>query len=144
MSTFPPVVFENQVRFAETDRQGIVFFGAFFTYMDETYSAYSRAIGYPYSELDGWTTHVAHAALDYHGQATFEDVLENGMRITAIGNASITAEYAVRHKHDHTPIASGTMVHVAVDEDTDDPIRVPESFRDAVKAYQATRPDEST
>lgn len=141
MTDFPPIVFENQVRFAETDLQGIVFFGAFFTYMDETYSAYCREIGHPYSQLSGWTTHVAHADLDYHDQATFEDILENGMRITKIGTASITAEYAVRHKHDETRIASGDMIHVAVDPATDEVIPVPNAFREAVTDYQTTPPD---
>lgn len=140
MANFPPVVFENQVRFDETDLQGVVFFGTFFTYMDETFNAYCREIGLPYSTFDGWTTHVAHAELDYHGQATFEDILENGMRIESIGDASITAEYAARHQRDDEPIASGKVVHVAVNNNSDDVVRVPDPFRDAVTAHQNTRP----
>lgn len=141
--TQPPVVYRNQVRFQETDQQGIVFYGTFFTYQDEAVNNYLREIGYPYETLEdnGWTTHTVHADLDYYAPAEFGDYILNRLRITAISNSSFTAEYTAERETDNETLADGTVVHVAVDHETGEPIRVPQAFRDAVTDYQDTQPD---
>jgi acyl-CoA thioester hydrolase len=82
-----PVIRTDRVRFAETDAQGIVFYGTYFTYMDEAFNALLRAIDYRYERMheEGWTTHVAHADLDYHAAARFEDVIESRLGTVRIG-----------------------------------------------------------
>lgn len=139
----PTIVFRNQVRFQETDRQGIVFYGTFFTYQDEAVNNYLRTIGYPYHRLEenGWTTHTVHADLDYYAPAEFGDTILNRLRIAAISNSSITAEYTAERETDNEKLAEGTVIHVAVDHETTEPIRVPPDFRDAVVDYQHTPPD---
>lgn len=138
-----PVVYENRVRFAETDQQGIVFYGTFFTYQDEAFNAFLRAIDYRYSKMEseGWTTHIAHADLDYHAPARFEDVIENELRVAAIGTSSITIDYTAHRSDDQTLLADGHAVHVTVDTETDTSIPVPDAFRDAVIDAQAEPPD---
>ncbi len=139
----PTVVYRNQVRFQETDRQGIVFYGNFFTYQDEAVNNYLREIGYPYQTLEenGWTTHTVHADLDYFAPAKFGDYILNRLRIAAIRNSSITAEYSAERETDNEKLAEGTVVHVAVDHGTTEPIRIPSDFRTAVTEYQHTPPD---
>lgn len=138
----PPVVLENRVRFAETDQQGVVFYGTFFTYQDEAFNAYLRAIDYRYRRMraEGWTTHIVHAELDYEAVAEFEDVILNELRITAIGDSSITFEYTARRDTDDETLATGNATHVTVATETDEVCRVPGDFRDAVVAYQDEPP----
>lgn len=142
-SNQPPVVYQNQVRFQETDRQGIVFYGTFFTYQDEAVNNYLRSIGFPYHKLEdnGWTTHTVHADLDYYAPAEFGDIILNRLQIEAISNSSITAEYIAERKTNNEKLAEGTVVHVAVDHETTEPIPVPPDFRDAVVDYQHIPPD---
>lgn len=139
----PPVVVENRVRFAETDLQGVVFYGTFFTYQDEAFNAYFRRIGHPYQTLleRGWTTHTVHADLDYYAPARFGEVVRNGLRFRAIGDSSLTAAYAAWRKDSGERLAAGTVVHVAVDPETDESVRVPEYFREAVVGFQDHPPD---
>ncbi|ADD06136.1 thioesterase domain protein [Natrialba magadii ATCC 43099] len=181
-ATFQPV-FENRVRFAETDLQGIVFYGEYFTFQDEAISAYLRELEYGYEEMvdDGWQIHVVNAELNYRDGAQFGDRLMNEARVVEVGNSSITFEYRVRRvgrdegrreraeleleseergESDGTDrdeldesdtdgpdggdanetgepiLAEGTVTHVGVDLETEEPIRIPDAFRDAVVALQ--------
>lgn len=138
-----PVLLENVVRFAETDLHGHVFFGEFFTYMDETFNELLRRIDYRYERMhaEGWTTNIVHAELDYRAPAAYEDVVENRMRIEAIGERSLTATYEAGHP-DGTTLATGEIVYVAVDHDGEDgAVPVPDAFREAVTAFQDVPPD---
>jgi acyl-CoA thioester hydrolase len=134
-------VFENRVRFAETDAQGIVFYGEYLTFMDEAFSAFVETVGYPYGSFEerGWDIHVVHAEVDYHAPAEFADELVNGMRVSAIRRSSITFDWVCRQR-DGERVASGSVVHVAVDGDGES-VRVPDGFRDAVVEFQAVPPD---
>jgi acyl-CoA thioester hydrolase len=132
-------VWETRVRYAEVDGQEVVFYGNYFTYQDETFMAFLRAIEHDWLDLDGWEMHVVHADLDYRGQARFGDELVCGMRATAIGTASITFEWRCRTR-DGRLCAEGEVVHVAVD-DNGEKIRIPDDFREAVVAYQEEPPE---
>lgn len=136
-------VWENRVRFAETDQQGIVFYGNYVTFQDETFNAYLREIDHEYATLESsaWDVHVVHVELDYRSPARFEDVLVNSLRADAIRESSIDFEYAVRRKEDDEVIAEGELTHVAVDAETGEPIRVPDEFREAVVDFQDVAPD---
>lgn len=135
-------VFENRVRFAETDAQGVVFYGTYVTYQDETFSAFLREIGYPYDAFEelGWDVHVVHVDLDYHAPARFADELVNSLRVDAIRESSAEFAYACR-KRDGTSLVDGNVTHVAVDSETGRPTRIPQEFRDAVVAFQDVPPD---
>lgn len=139
----PPVIWENRVRWAETDRQDVVFYGTYFTYQDETQIEFFRRIGYPYDRIEdeGWTTHIVHAELDYRAPARFDDVVVNRMRADAIGHASLSLAYLATREADDAVLVEGNVTHAFVDEASGDPIRVPQAFRDAVVAFQHAPPD---
>ena len=134
-------VYENTVRFEETDAQGIVFYGNYATYQDEAFTEYMDAIGYPYEGADerGWDVHVVDLSLQYHKPAQFRDRLTNAFRASRIGNSSITFEYECRNA-DGDLLVDGSVTHVVVDE-SGSPTRVPEAFRDAIVAFQAEPPE---
>ncbi|WP_247729116.1 acyl-CoA thioesterase [Halovivax limisalsi] len=131
-------VFENRVRLQETDRQGIVFYGTYFTYQDEAIASYRRAIGFGGAFVDeaDWTTRIVATDLAYSDSARFEDVLENEVRVRRIGETSITFDYRVCREADGRRLAEGTATQVVVDKATTEPRRVPASFRDAVRDFQ--------
>lgn len=135
-------VFETRVRFAETDAQGVVFYGEYVTYQDETFTAFVEAVGYPYETFteQGWDMHVVNVDIDYHSFARFPDELVCGMRVAAIRDASAEFEWVCR-KRDDTVVASGTVTHVAVDSETGETTRVPDTFRERVVEYQHTPPE---
>lgn len=127
----------SRVRFEETDMQGIVFYGNYLTYMDMAHNVHLRAVG---GLPEGTSEHVVHTDLDYRGQATFEDVVEHYTRFTGIGDASMETEYAA-YLADGTLLVEGGAVYVAMDDTTDEPTRVPDSFRQAVVDFQDEPPE---
>lgn len=135
-------VFENTVRFAETDAQGIVFYGNYVTYQDETFTEFMEQVGFPYDELRerAWDVHVVNVELDYRASAQFRDRLHNAMRVTAISDSSIEFGYRCRRAADDQVLVEGSVTHVVVDQEGS-PTRVPDDFRDAVVAFQETPPE---
>jgi acyl-CoA thioester hydrolase len=140
-----PTIWENRVRFEETDKQGVVFYANYVTFQDETASQFFRDSGYSYEEIEdaGWDFHVVNVDLDYRGQATFGDELEHGFRVATIGESSMTSEYVARRKDDGTVLVEGTVTHVGVDAETRRPTRIPDAFREAVTAFQEQPPEQA-
>ena len=134
-------IYENTVRFEETDAQGIVFYGNYATYQDETFTEYLDAIGYPYDEMRelGWDVHVVNMELSYREPARFRDRLINSMRVSRIERSSLEFEYEC-HNADGDLLVEGTVVHVVVDG-SGSPTEVPNPLRDAIVAYQDVSPD---
>ncbi len=139
-----PVVWENRVRFEETDMQDVVFYANYVTFQDETFSAFLREIGYSYEAVEdaGWDMHVVNVDMDYRGQASFADELVHGYRIERIGQSSMTGEYVARRADDDALLAEGTVTHVAVDSETGEPTRIPDGFRAAVATFQDAPPEQ--
>lgn len=133
-------VYENRIRFEETDMQGIVFYGNYVTFQDETFSAYLREIGFPWTAMEAadWDVHVVHVDMDYRDSARFPDELVHGIRCTAIRESSMEFDYRCRNR-DGDVLAEGGLTHVAVADGAT--TRVPDEFRDAVVDYQDEAPD---
>lgn len=126
------------VRYVETDMQGHVYFGHYLTYFDEALSAYLREIG-----LDShqWRAHgvdfyYVEASCQYKGRAFFEDRLHIHTRVGHIGNTSFKFEFAIYKQDSDQLVATGHIVGVTVDRETEKPVRVPDWFREAVIEYE--------
>lgn len=135
-----PFTHKNRVRYAEADEQGVVFYGNYLIYQDEAFMAYLRELGYDKADRD-WDVHVVHTSLDYRAPATVGEVLENEFRIASIGETSFDSEYRTRRADDGTVVAEGTLTHVVVAKARGEPIRVPDTFRNAVVAFQDEAPN---
>ena len=138
-----PTLYENRVRFAETDLQGIVFYGTFFTYQDEAVNEFVRRIDFPYDRMQehGFTTHIVHANMDYLAPARFGDVIENRLRVARIGRSSLAFAHEAHRQDDGNVLAEGSVTHVTVDLETDDPIPVPDELAEAITAWQSQPPE---
>jgi len=130
---FTPV----QVRYAETDAQGHVFFGNYFTYFDLALTEYLKAIGYSYETMlgDGVDFYYVEAGCQYKGRAFFDEILHVHTRIGTIGNTSFTFEFSIFEEKSDRLITTGRIVAVAINRATNKPIRVPRGLRDAVQDF---------
>ena len=126
-----------RVRFRDTDVQGHVYFGNYFEFCDEAYSAYMRDLGIPWQDMVAQGTDIfyASATCDYLGSAKFEDVIHIEARISKVGNTSITSAFVVRDDAGEV-LARASLTSVCVDPSTREKKRVPDAFREAVVARQ--------
>lgn len=135
----PPRFFAPiQVRYIETDMQGHVFFGHYFAYFDFALTEYLKAVGFGYNDfLDiGVDFFYVEATCQYKGRAFFEDTLHVHTSVSKVGNTSFTFEFSVFEETTNRPIATGHIVAVAVDRQSQKPVRVPDRFRKAVSDFE--------
>jgi acyl-CoA thioester hydrolase len=128
-----------RVRWAEVDRQGIVFNGHYLTYFDVAITEYWRAIGYPYPDAllrHGCDTFVKRATLDYHAPAGYDDWLDVGVRVARIGRSSM--RFVLEIHRGPLLLIEGEIVYVNANAATRRPTPVPDFLREAIRGYEVT------
>ena len=137
------VVHKLRVRWAEVDRQDVVFNGHYFFYFDVAVTEYWRAIGirYPGGFVDAYGTDVyaVKATAEYHGSATYDDVLDIGCRVGRIGRSSLQFVFGIWRGDEH--VTSGELVYVNADPKTKKTAHWPEAFRRAVLDFERMAPE---
>lgn len=119
---------EVQVRFAETDAQGIAHHAAFVVYLEVGRVAWldEYAGGYQSIRDRGIEALTTEVSLRYHRAAHFHDRLTVWVRCGKIRGARFRYDYRV--ERDGVLVADGHTAHATVDATTRRPMRVPDWF----------------
>jgi acyl-CoA thioester hydrolase len=127
-----------RVRFAETDAQAIVFNGNYLTYYDVAWTEYFRAMGLTYRDLtaSGVDTVLARTTLEFKATAEFDEVLEVFVRVSAIGNTSLTFNFEI-YAEDGRLVNQAQSVYVCVDPATLHKISIPADLRQRIQAFES-------
>jgi len=121
---------EFNVRYAETDRMGVVYYAGYFIWFEVGRTEYLKSLGLSYREIE--EKHdiylmVAGAECRYKSPATYDDKIKLYTWISSIKNASISFEYEAFVGE--RLAAAGKTVHVFTDKNYK-PTKIPTSFRD--------------
>ena len=133
-----------RVRWAEVDRQGIVFNGHYLAYFDVGVTEYYRALGYPYPDgliAHGTDLYVKKAELEYHVSAVYDDELDVCLRVGRIGRSSF--DFLVEVHRASTLLVSGKLVYVNADPATRKSAPVPDFLRAAIRGFEKVAPVET-
>ena len=137
-----------RVRWAEVDRQGVVFNAHYLLYADVCVTEYWRAVGMRYPEdfePFGSDLYVRKATVDFRAAALYDDELEVCGRVARIGGTSLQFSVAMfRRGQSEVPLVAVDLVYVYVEASTKTPRRVDDAVRARVRAFETTAPDEST
>ncbi len=132
-----------RVRWAEVDRQDVVFNGNYFLYFDVAIAEYWRAVGIPYPKgyVDTYQSDIfaVKATAEFHGSATYEDEIDVGCRVGRFGRTSMVFNLGIWKGAEHT--TSGELVYVNTDLKTKKSAPWPQAFKDTILAYERTRPE---
>jgi|EPASupsiteSAE347_1022098.scaffolds.fasta_scaffold01379_8 acyl-CoA thioester hydrolase len=126
-----------RVRYADTDRMGIVYYGNYPAFFEVGRSEYMRQKGYPYRDLEALGYHFVVVGLEakYYNTATYDDILIVKTRVTEMKSRGITFHYVITR--DGTLVVEGTTKHICVNTDKK-PVTIPqkviEIFRDGPAA----------
>ena len=137
------LTYRVRVRWAEIDRQGIVFNGHYLTYFDLGITEYWRAIGCPYPDglaAHGSDLYVKKAVLEYHASAEYDDEIDICVRVPRIGRSSIRFELEVRRGA--TLLVEGEVIYVNADPATRSAQSVPVFLREAIARFEGHDPAE--
>jgi acyl-CoA thioester hydrolase len=131
---FEPV----KVRYVDTDQQGHVYFGHYYTYFDEGVEGYLRAIGYDNQTMLADLTDFlfAESHCTYKSSAKWPEILHVYTRIGHVGRRSLRFEFEIWGQDDRRLIATGYIAAVTVNRDSFKPCPVPVKLREAVEAFQ--------
>ena len=109
---------EIRVRYAETDKMGIVHHSNYYVWFELGRSDYCRNRGFSYLEMeeeDNLLMVVAESQCRYKSPAFYEDVLIIKTRIEEIRSRSLTFEYEVERAADQTRLATAKTKHLMTD-----------------------------
>ena len=133
-----------RVRWAEVDRQGVVFNGHYLTYCDVRVTEYWRAIGVRYPDdivRDGTDIFVRRASLDYLAAAVYDDELLVCGRVARLGRSSMTfAIEMFRQQSTDAMLVAAELVYVNADPAQGKSAPWAESVRARVLAYEIRHP----
>lgn len=109
---------EIRVRYAETDKMGIVHHANYLIWFEAGRSDLCRAQGFSYKEMeenDDALMVVAESYCRYKSPSYYEDVLTIRTRVAEIRSRSIRFIYEVYRASDEALIAEGETLHLVTD-----------------------------
>lgn len=119
-----------RVRYEETDRMGIVYYGNYFTWFEIARTEYFRSKGLDYKALeerDKIFLPVVEANCIYKKPLTYDDLVSIETSMLESSGTSVRFDYTLRK--DHMVLAEGFTRHVFVNEKKR-PVGIPETVKE--------------
>ncbi|HYF09634.1 MAG TPA: thioesterase family protein [Acetobacteraceae bacterium] len=130
-----------RVRWAETDRQGIVFNAHYLMYFDLAQTEHFRALDWRGANgfrRFGLDIFVVNANLDYRASAAFDEMITLCARVEHLGRTSLRYRMAVFR--DEVLLVEGTITYVVATREGRVPTPIPQEFVDRVMALERVPP----
>jgi acyl-CoA thioester hydrolase len=119
-----------RVRYAETDKMGVVYYANYFVWFEIGRTDLLRTMGWSYREMEqaGVSLPVIEARCDYHRPARYDDELDVRTEGRMLSPVRMEFNYEVVNRDAQVTVASGRTVHAALDP-SGKPCRLPERVR---------------
>lgn len=106
-----------RVRYVDTDRMGIVYYGTYPTYFEIARTEYMRARGFTYRRLEeeGYFLVVVKMTVTYFDTATYDDLLIVRTSLEEIKSRALAFQYQI--VRDNKRIVEGKTYHVCVNNE---------------------------
>ncbi len=127
-----------EVRYGDLDPQGHVNNAKFLTYMEQAHVFYLKQLklweGGSFMDIG---IILADVQITFQKALQFGDPIRVGVRISSIGNKSMTSEYSIEDERDESIFATGSSVLVAYDYLNRQSVPIPEEWRTAIQQFEA-------
>ena len=119
-----------RVRYAETDKMGIVYYANYFVWFEVGRTDLLRESGWNYREMEseGFGLPVIEAHCTYRESAKYDDEIEVRTTGEMLSPVRVQFTYQVVWSSDAATLCTGTTVHATVDR-SGRPCRLPERVR---------------
>jgi len=119
-----------RVRYAETDKMGVVYYANYFVWFEVARADLLRSLGWTYREMEhaGVALPVIEAHCDYHRPARYDEEMEVRAKGRMLSPVRMEFTYEVVRRNDQMVAASGRTVHAALDS-AGKPCRLPDRIR---------------
>ena len=121
---------ELRVRYAETDRMGIVYYANYLVWCEVGRVEFMRALGGSYADLEaqGYGLAVAEATVRYLAPARFDDSVRVETTLVGVRSRAVIFEYVISNADTGTRLATAHTALVSIDR-TGRPTALPAEFR---------------
>ena len=128
----PSSVTTLRVRYAETDKMGVVYYANYLVWFEVARTDLLRSLGWTYREMEvaGVSLPVIEAHCDYKRPARYDDEIEVRTEGQMLSAVRMQFNYSVIRREDGVVAASGHTVHAAVDP-SGRPCRLPARVKQA-------------
>jgi acyl-CoA thioester hydrolase len=128
-----------RVRYAETDQMGVAYYGSYVVWFEVGRSAYCRAKGFSYRELEemGYRLVVIDLRARYKGSAKYDDLLVVRTQLKDLKNRMVTFAYRILKKDSNELIVQGETRHLCLNK-RGNPGSMPEKFLNRLKSQHVS------
>jgi acyl-CoA thioester hydrolase len=121
-----------RVRYADTDRMGIVYYGTYPTYFEVGRSEFMRGKGFSYREFEETGLYLVVSAIEikYYNPAVYDDLLAVRTSVSDIQSRGLTFNYNILR--DGMTVVRGKTRHICVNTERK-PTRIPLSLVEILK-----------
>jgi acyl-CoA thioester hydrolase len=108
-----------RVRFAETDKMGIVYYANYFVWMEIGRTDYCKSVGFSYREMekDHANMAVADASCRYRAPARYDDEILVRTVIEKLNRRLVSFLYSISNAETGALLAEGRTVHITIDKE---------------------------
>jgi len=124
-----------RVRYAETDRMGVVYYANYFVWCEVGRVEFLRARGRSYAKLEaeGFGLAVMDANIRYLAPARFDDLVRVETTLTGVRSRAVTFDYVISNADTGVALARAHTALVSIDP-AGRPTAMPADFREALAA----------
>lgn len=139
MSSPAEIEIDVEIRYAETDRMGVVHHSRYLVWFELARTHLCRQTGYHYAEIEamGYFLVVTRADLVYRKGARYGDTVRVACRLARLGSRGLRFEYEVRKDGD--VLVEGATEHIWVEVASGKPCRIPAAVRPGFQRLAAGR-----
>jgi len=126
----PWIETELEVRYAETDAMGVVYYANYFVWFEVSRGAFCAHYGINYQQIeeDGTPLAVVEAHCKYKSPARYGDRVVVRVRLVELGRSTMRFEYEILNAATRLLLAEGFTRHVWINRQGR-PVSMPESLR---------------
>ncbi|MCX7965918.1 MAG: acyl-CoA thioesterase [Syntrophorhabdaceae bacterium] len=121
-----------RVRYADTDKMGIVYYGTYPVYFEIGRSEYMRQKGFPYRKLEemGYHLVVVRMELKYYNSAEYDDNLTVKTKVSEWRSRGLTFHYKI-YRGDEI-IVEGKTMHICTNSNKK-PVLIPKQLQEIMR-----------
>ena len=128
--TSPNSISRVRVRYAETDKMGVVYYANYLVWFEVGRTDLLRESGWDYREMEkeGYALPVIEAHCTYREPARYDDVLDVRTTGMLLSPVRVQFTYEIVRASDAAMLATGTTIHATLDR-AGRPCKLPERVR---------------
>jgi len=105
-----------RVRYAETDKMGVVYYANYFVWMEVGRTDYCKTVGFNYRDMerDDANMAVANASCRYIAPARYDDAILVKTRVERLNRRIVEFVYSISNEETGQLLAEGKTLHITV------------------------------